>query len=60
MRKEALMKLNPEKPKYKFCWHCSKLLYGGRGVKIVVDNIERWVHAACKDLPEDEFISGSV
>lgn len=41
------MKLNPEKPKYKFCWECSKPLYGGRGVKKIVGDREVWVHATC-------------
>ena len=42
------MKLNPEKPKYRFCWWCSRALFGGRGVRINVNNHEAWVHAECK------------
>lgn len=36
------------RPRYRFCWWCSRQLQGNFHRIVVVDGIERIVHAACE------------
>lgn len=41
------MRKHPPRPRYRFCWECSRQLYGNAHRVVFVDGIERIVHAAC-------------
>ena len=45
--------MEKEKPKYRFCWECSRKLWGNRHAVRVIDGHERILHKCCaKDLDE--------
>ena len=41
------MKLKMQRAPYGFCWHCSRQLYGFRGVRVALDAGPVWVHRDC-------------
>lgn len=41
------MAKHPPRPRYRFCWECSRQLQGNAHRVVVVHGIERIVHAAC-------------
>jgi hypothetical protein len=38
------------RPRYRFCWWCSRQLWGNVYRMVIVDGIDRIVHAACARL----------
>ena len=42
----------PPAPRLPFCWECSRRLYGTSHRKVVIDGVERIVHAACVEVKD--------
>jgi hypothetical protein len=49
------LKEKPNKPRVRFCWHCSKKLWGNHYDVVEYMGIERIVHKQCKHKAEKEI-----